>query len=133
MDNHVRVLGIINIVFGVFGVLLLLGLAMIFAIAMANADIGHLSDGDELAVMIASVIGMVFGALFLVVSIVGILAGINLMNYRPWARTAVIIISCINLLNIPFGTALGVYGLWVLVSDETRQLFEAGGPSGTAV
>jgi hypothetical protein len=28
-----------------------------------------------------------------------------------------------NLLSIPIGTALGVYGLWVLLNKETEPLF----------
>ncbi len=29
-----------------------------------------------------------------------------------------------NLILLPFGTALGVYALWVLLKDEGRRLFE---------
>jgi len=34
-----------------------------------------------------------------------------------------IILSVIHLLSIPFGTALGIYGLWVLLQRETEPLF----------
>ena len=33
------------------------------------------------------------------------------------------VLSAIHLINIPFGTALGVYGLWALTNPETEQLF----------
>ena len=33
-----------------------------------------------------------------------------------------IVISVLDLLNIPFGTALGIYGLWVLTKPETEAL-----------
>jgi hypothetical protein len=29
-----------------------------------------------------------------------------------------------NLLVLPFGTALGVYALWILLTDQGRRLFE---------
>jgi hypothetical protein len=38
-----------------------------------------------------------------------------------------IIVSVFHLLHIPLGTALGVYGLWVLFSDEARRILETGG------
>ena len=34
--------------------------------------------------------------------------------------------SCrLNLINFPFGTVLGIYGLWVLLNKETERLFSA--------
>ena len=38
----------------------------------------------------------------------------------------VLILSAIDLLNIPIGTALGIYTIWVLVQAETVVLFEKG-------
>jgi hypothetical protein len=38
-----------------------------------------------------------------------------------------IIVSGFSLLHFPLGTALGIYGLWVLVNEQTRQLLESGG------
>jgi hypothetical protein len=31
--------------------------------------------------------------------------------------------SALELFSIPFGTALGIYGFWVLLKPETEQLF----------
>ena len=47
-----------------------------------------------------------------------------LLGYKEWARILTIILSCLHILNIPFGTALGVYGLWVLFSPESVAIFE---------
>ena len=32
-------------------------------------------------------------------------------------------LSALNLINIPLGTVLGAYGLWVLLNSETERLF----------
>ena len=53
----------------------------------------------------------------------GFVAGVGLLGFKPWARVLTIILSAIELLNVPFGTALGVYGLWILLSRETEPLF----------
>jgi hypothetical protein len=34
-----------------------------------------------------------------------------------------IILSALDLPGVPIGTALGVYGLWVLLKPETERLF----------
>ena len=58
-----------------------------------------------------------------VLSLPGIIAGIGLLKLQPWARILAIVISALDLLNVPIGTALGVYGLWVLLQAETERLF----------
>jgi sec-independent protein translocase protein TatA len=37
-----------------------------------------------------------------------------------------IILSVIHLFSVPFGTVLGIYGLWMLLQRETEPLFQAG-------
>ena len=64
--------------------------------------------------------------ILLVISVPGIIAGIGLLQYRPWARILTIILSVIELLNFPFGTALGFYGIWALLSPEGAALFRDG-------
>ena len=43
------------------------------------------------------------------------------------AFAGLIVLAAINLINIPLGTILGAYGLWVLLNKETERLF-AGTP-----
>jgi hypothetical protein len=64
------------------------------------------------------------GILIGVLSILGIIGGIGLFTKSKWARILVLILSAIDLLNFPIGTALGIYTIWVLVQPETVALFE---------
>jgi hypothetical protein len=34
-----------------------------------------------------------------------------------------IVISALDLLSVPLGTALGIYGIWALTRPETEALF----------
>ena len=43
-----------------------------------------------------------------------------------WVSIFLLIISVFNLLNIPLGTAIAIYSIWVLVQDETSKLFSDG-------
>ena len=60
----------------------------------------------------------------------GLATGWALLSYRPWARSLNIAISICDLINIPFGTALGAYSLWVMFRPETADLFTPGLPPG---
>ena len=59
----------------------------------------------------------------LILSLPGLIAGIGLLKFRPWARILGIVISALDLMSVPIGTAIGIYGLWVLLSNETEALF----------
>ena len=61
----------------------------------------------------------------LVLLLPGLVVGIGLLKLRPWARILGIVMSALDLTHIPFGTALGIYGLWVLFNRETERLFAA--------
>jgi hypothetical protein len=69
------------------------------------------------------------GALFLVSGVVGIIAGWGLLERQAWARVLAIVLGFLNLIEMPFGTALGVYTLWVLLpaqsEAEYRQMSRA--------
>lgn len=125
MDTHVRVLGVLHIVLGGLGAVIALGILLVFGgIAGIVGAVAVPEDPDALlAIPILSLIG---GAIFFVVlllSLPSIIAGIGLLKYKPWARIMTIVLCAINLINVPIGTAIGVYGLWVLLSSETEPLF----------
>ena len=74
------------------------------------------------------IVGLIGGILVMLVftlSLPDIIAGIGLLKHRPWARILMIVVSVLNLINIPFGTLLGIYGLWVLLSWSAGPLFDA--------
>ena len=54
-----------------------------------------------------------------------IVTGWGLLERQSWARTLAIVLGCFNLLSMPFGTALGIYTLWVLVSPGAEQEYAA--------
>ena len=59
-------------------------------------------------------------------SALGFSAGWGLMHREPWARTLVLVLAFLVLfINIPVGTAVGVYTMWVLMPGESEQEYEA--------
>jgi hypothetical protein len=48
----------------------------------------------------------------------------GLFERQPWARTLGIVVSFLALLRMPFGTALGIYTLWVLLPESSAREYE---------
>lgn len=122
MANHVRILAILYIVFGSLGVLAALAILVLFG---GIAGVVNMT-GDPDAAVAVPILGLIGGVIFFfiaILSIPGIVAGIGLLQYREWARILTIVLSALQVVNVPFGTALGVYGLWVLLQDQTTRLF----------
>jgi hypothetical protein len=122
MDTHVRVLGILHIAFGLMGMVGALVLLLFFGGAAALVG-GSGAEGARTAVPILGVVGALLGCFVLVVSLPGLIAGIGVLTFREWARILMLVVSALDLLNVPFGTALGVYGFWTLLHAETIPLF----------
>lgn len=62
--------------------------------------------------------------LVLAKGIAGLFAGIGLLQRAGWSRMLTLVLACISLLSFPFGTAIGVYSLWVLLSSNASAEFE---------
>lgn len=116
MEQHIRIISILYIVLGVIG--LLAGVAVIVVGAGAG-----LMSGDPDAAIAGGTCGTIIGLTIVVLSVPSIIAGVGLKNYREWARILTIILSVLNLLNFPIGTAIGAYALWALLNDQSRALF----------
>jgi hypothetical protein len=54
----------------------------------------------------------------------GIVAGWGLMQRKHWARVLAIVLGFLKLLNIPFGTALGIYTLVILLPARAAAEWE---------
>jgi len=116
MEKHVTVLGILYIA---FSALMLLLAVIVFAAVVG----GGLISGDTEAMAITAVVGPAVAAFFVLLSAPGLIGGIYLLKHRPWARILVLVLGFLNLIEIPIGTALGIYTIWVLLKDETADLF----------
>jgi hypothetical protein len=126
MQTHVKVLAVLHIVFGALGVLVGLGIFVFFGGVAGLVQMDNDPDAAFVVPMMGAIGGFVLIVL-LVLSVPGIIAGVGLLSYQPWARILTIVLSILDLISIPFGTALGIYGLWVLFTTEGARLFEQPG------
>ena len=122
MDTHIKILGGLQIALGVMGLFGALVLLVVFG-GVAGA-VRAAGDSDaQIALPIIGITGMALVAFLLATSLPGVVIGVGLIRLRPWARVAGIVISILSLIMIPFGTVVGIYGLWVLFNKDTERLF----------
>src|SRR6478609_4014091 len=117
METHIKVLAVLHIVFGALGTLGAVSVLAVFGLAGTLAGLTH-GPG---AIYVLPIIGLTGTALFVVIlciSLPGLIAGIRLLKFKPWARVMMIVLSALHILNFPLGTVLGIYGLYVLLSEE---------------
>jgi|SRR5216684_5444882 len=124
METHVKVLGVLQIALGALSLLLALVITVVFMGGVGALGISGDPDAQR-AMPFVGLIGTSIVTLLVITSLPSIFTGIGLLRFRPWARIVGIVLSVLSLMMIPFGTIVGVYGLWVLFSKDTERLFDA--------
>lgn len=120
MKTHVTAVAVFQIGLSILGLLIaFIVLAGTFLPGLIVLGI----DGDPEPISILVPIGCTVASFIIIFSLPGLVGGIGLMNYRPWARILVLILAVLGLFNFPFGTFVGIYTLWVLLNEETAELF----------
>ena len=121
MTGHVKVVGILWIVWGAVG--LIIGL-FVASLLIGAGLIAKIEGGEPEALSILTIIATFITGLFLILSLPDIIVGIGILKHQQWGRILGFILAALNLLSIPFGTALGIYTLYVLLSPEGQAIFE---------
>ena len=105
---------------------MLLGVSMLLLTIGALA-IGVAPGGDRMAAGVTAGAFVVFAVALLAGGGANVWAGRELRRHAPRGRLAVLWLGVLNLFVLPFGTALGIYALWVLLHNESRAAFVARG------
>jgi len=116
MEKHINVIAALHIGLSILGIII--G-GIVFAILYFVRDI----SGDPDAEMVLTIVANVMIVFIVIVSIPGIIAGWGLFKRKEWARILTLILSVIDLFNIPVGSAVRVYSIWALVQPEVVAEF----------
>jgi hypothetical protein len=113
------------VLFIVWGVLTILVGASTLALGVAAAALINSAGGS--GGFAAGLTAATFASLALIAILLGlahIAVGNPLRRRRRWSRHAALMLGGVDLLLLPYGTALGVFALWVLLRDDAKRLFE---------
>ncbi|MBU8921107.1 MAG: hypothetical protein KOO63_04725 [Bacteroidales bacterium] len=119
MEQHLTILAVLHIAWSAMG---LLSAVIIFTIVTG----GGMLSGDIEVMTITTTVGSSIAFLLTIINLPGLLGGIALLKRRNWGRILTLIVGFLYMLYVPFGTALGIYTVWVLLSEKTKVLFEDG-------
>ena len=123
VQGHIRLLGILWLALSALN-----AVAGIVLFILGNTLFPHLHEmgaaPPEVPTAFLHSLFATIGILVLAKAACGFFAGWGLLRHEPWARMLTIVLSFLALFNIPFGTALGIYSLWVLLPAESEREYE---------
>lgn len=112
VTRHIRVVGILWLILSGFR------LASELALIGLGRGVGFYIPGMPFFVhQILSGVGFAY----LIGAVLGLGAGWGLLQRETWARMLAIVLGVLNLFDPPFGTALGIYTLWVLAPADSER------------
>ena len=125
VQRHVHMLAILWLAFSAFNTL-----GGLILLLLGNTLFPHLHEMKDVPPDVPTgfltALFSTLGIIVLAKAAVGFIAAWGLLQREKWARTLVLVVAFISLFtNIPFGTALGVYTLWVLLSADSHREYDA--------
>jgi hypothetical protein len=123
VEGHVR---LVAVFWMVIGGLFMIPVIVLFVIGtVAGVAVSQAPDAPTGSWIIGSGLFYLIAAMILIVASLQITTGWGLYRLRPWARTLALIMGVVSLISFPFGTALGIYTLWVLIPQTSEQEYRA--------
>ena len=108
----------------------LVGVSMLLLAAGAFAlSVDPEGETVALAAGLTAAVFASIGAFSLLCGVTHMRAAVLLRRRTASGRVLMLGLGVVNLLVFPFGTALGAYALWILLTHEGRRLFESAGVS----
>ncbi|HKV80707.1 MAG TPA: zinc ribbon domain-containing protein [Candidatus Sulfotelmatobacter sp.] len=124
VQQHVHLLGILWLAMSALN-----AVGAIVLLMLGNVLFPHLREmkdvPSDVPVGFLTALFTTLGIIVLAKAALGFFAGWGLMQRETWARVLVLVLAFISLFNIPFGTAIGVYTLWVLLPGQSQQEYDA--------
>ena len=122
VQEHIRLLGILRLAISAFYAV---GGVVLFIIGNTLFAHGrHFAPDAPGPAFLQPLLGFI-GVIILVNSAAGFLAGYGLLKRETWARLLTIVLAFLSLFNVPFGTAVGIYGLRIQLPATSEREYEA--------
>ena len=126
MQRHVDLLGWLYLTWGgIFALVALAGAALAAGAASIATTTGAIGFASETAARLTALTMGLLGGLAALWAVLHVWIGRALRRLDPRSRLLALGLAVVNLVLLPFGTALGAYAFWVLLKDDGRRLFEA--------
>ena len=123
MKSHVDFLGTLFVVWGLLTVVVGLSTLALGVGAVALITSASRGDGGQVAAGLTAAAFATLAFLAIFWGAAHVAVGVPLRRYRPLARLIALMLGSVDLLLLPYGTALGAYALYVLLNEKGKALF----------
>ncbi len=117
-EEHNKTLAMLHFVYGAIHGLTLLGLLLLVFVVKVATPVGDAVSTSWIVFGVGIFVIFLFG-----VGLIPLLVGYGLMKRARWAKPLALALAIISLINIPIGTALGIYAIKFLRSEAGVQLY----------
>lgn len=132
VQQNLQPLAIAWLIYGAYR--LMIGLVAGFTLhTLARSGMFSLGETPSFVPSLLGHIAPIIAVTSAFMALLALFTGFSLLTRKPWARVLAIVIGILSLIKIPFGTALGIYTLWVLaprVSGDEWQRIQLQTPTG---
>lgn len=122
--GHIQLLAIFWFVIAAFWVI-----PAVIMLVFSSIAGGHPDLPEPLAAFVAHGLFVLLAVGFMLAAAVSFVTGWGLYKVAPWGRTLALVMAFLGIFHPPFGTALGIYTLVVLLpspaADEYRRMSAA--------
>jgi hypothetical protein len=116
-EEHNKTLATLWFIYGAMHGLTLLGLLLLILIVLLSSNVVSIS-GFWIAMSV-----IIFVVLMMIVGLLPLVVGIGFRKRTRWLKPVAVALSIVSLINIPIGTALGIYSIKFLRSEAGVGLY----------
>jgi hypothetical protein len=116
-EEHNKTLATLWFIYGAMHGLTLLGLLLLILIVLLSSNLVSIS-GFWIAMSV-----IIFVVLMMIVGLLPLVVGIGFRKRTRWLKTSAVALSIVSLINIPIGTALGIYTIKFLRSEAGVSVY----------
>ena len=124
MSSHVNFVGVLFIIWGLLTALIGVSTLSLAVAAIALITSAAHGSGPQVAAGLTAAAFTTLAVIAILWGVAHVLVGVPLRRHKPWSRLIALALGSVDLLLLPYGTALGCYALWTLLSEEGKKVFD---------
>jgi hypothetical protein len=125
MASHVDFVGLLFIVWGALTALIGLStLALGIGAFSLMTSPGRSAGGGQFALGLTAAAFTTLALIAIFWGVAHITVGVPVRRHKSWARLLALMLGSVDLMLLPYGTALGIYALWALLTEEGKRTFQ---------
>jgi hypothetical protein len=123
ISSHVDFVGALFVIWGLLTVLVGVSTIALGVGAVALIASSARGGGGQVAAGLMAAVFTTLGVIAILWGVAHVIVGIPLRRRRPWSRLVALMLGSVDVLLLPYGTALGAYAIWALLRQDGKKLF----------